>query len=54
MTFNVRKSNIKSARFQTQLEASCESSHTEELQYNETLSVDDDIYASPTPMSWAL
>ena len=29
--------NVKSDGFQTQLEASCMSSHTEELRYNETV-----------------
>ena len=31
------KSNVKLGRFQSQLEASCVSSHTDELWYNETV-----------------
>ena len=39
-------SSIKLGGFQSQLEASCGSSHTEELLYNETsLSIDDNVYA---------
>ena len=35
------KSNVKLGGFRSQLQASYESNHTEELGYNETVSVDD-------------
>ena len=38
------KSNVKLGGFRSQLQASYVSSHTEELWYNESLSVDDYIY----------
>ena len=37
------KSNVKLGGFRSQLQASYVFSHTEELWYNETVSVDDDI-----------
>ena len=38
------KSNVKLAGFQSQLEASCVSSHTDELRYNETVCLSMTIY----------
>ena len=38
------KSNVKLSRFWSQLQSSYVSSHPEELWYNESLSVDDNIY----------
>ena len=38
------KSKVKLGGFQSHLQASYVSSHTEELWYNESLSVDDNIY----------
>ena len=38
------KSNVNLVRFQSQLEAFYMSSHTEDLWYNESLPVDDNIY----------
>ena len=41
------KSNVKLCGFQSQLQASCMSSHTEELWYNETLCLWMIIYMHP-------
>ena len=38
------KSNVKLGRFWSQLQESYVSSHSEELWYNETVSVDDNVY----------